>query len=128
MPAYTGIREGAFEGPNGFALCGLSGTQSDDAVDQEMRIAGGYALTVTDDGIGIAVENLSKVLKPFTQIESSMSRKHQGAGLGLPLVKRLVECHGGTLEIESEPDNGTTVTVRLPQERLQRHDDASAAS
>lgn len=89
---------------------------------------GGYLLTVTDDGIGIAPENLSKVLEPFTQIESIMSRKHQGAGLGLPLVKRLVECHGGTLEIESEPDNGTTVTVRLPQERLQRHDDASAAS
>jgi signal transduction histidine kinase len=43
-------------------------------------------------------------------------------------VKRLVECHGSTLEIESEPDNGTMVIVRLPQERLQRHDDAPAES
>lgn len=77
----------------------------------------GYALSVQDNGIGIAPEDIPRILEPFSQIQSAMSRNHQGAGLGLPLVKRLVECHGGSLDIQSKLGEGTTVTVRFPKER-----------
>ena len=78
----------------------------------------GVAIKVTDTGIGIAPENLERVLRPFEQVESSYSRKHGGSGLGLPYAKRLTELHGGELKIESELGKGTTVTVTLPPSRL----------
>jgi signal transduction histidine kinase len=78
----------------------------------------GIVIKVTDTGIGIAAENLDRVLRPFEQVESSYSRKHGGSGLGLPYAKRLVELHDGELKLESELDRGTTVTVTLPPERL----------
>ena len=78
----------------------------------------GIVIKVADTGIGIAAENMARVLKPFEQVESSYSRKHGGSGLGLPYAKRLVELHGGELSLESEVDKGTTVTVTLPPERL----------
>ena len=78
----------------------------------------GIAVKVTDTGIGIAPENISRVLRPFEQVETSYSRKHSGSGLGLPYAKRLTELHGGELKIESELGKGTTVTVFLPTSRL----------
>jgi PAS domain S-box-containing protein len=77
-------------------------------------------LAVTDTGIGIAPENLARVMEPFGQIESALSRSMPGTGLGLPLTKRLVELHGGTLDLASEPGAGTTVTLRFPRERALR--------
>jgi signal transduction histidine kinase len=61
-------------------------------------------------------EQIPIALEPFRQIDGSLSRQHQGTGLGLPLAKRLTELHGGTLEITSEPGKGTRV-VRLPFSR-----------
>ncbi|WP_119458294.1 ATP-binding protein [Rhodospirillaceae bacterium SYSU D60014] len=58
-------------------------------------------------------------LKPFGQVESALSRKHGGTGLGLPLAKSLAEVHGGTLALESALGAGTTATVRFPKERVQ---------
>ncbi len=55
---------------------------------------------------------------PFGQIDSTLARKYDGAGLGLPLTKRLVDLHGGTLDIVSAPGAGTTVSVRFPPERF----------
>jgi signal transduction histidine kinase len=78
----------------------------------------GIAFKVTDTGIGIAAENIDRVLRPFEQVETSYSRRHSGSGLGLPYAKRLVELHAGTLRIESELGKGTTVTVTLPASRL----------
>jgi two-component system, cell cycle sensor histidine kinase PleC len=78
----------------------------------------GVALKVTDTGIGIAPENIERVLRPFEQVETSYARKHGGSGLGLPYAKRLVELHGGTLTVESELGKGTTVLVTLPAFRL----------
>ncbi|RMD64461.1 MAG: PAS domain S-box protein [Alphaproteobacteria bacterium] len=89
-----------------------------------VRLSAGYGMAegvrfqVSDTGIGIAAEDIPKALAPFQQVESSLSRSHEGSGLGLPLAKALVEMHGGTLELESEPGRGTTVTVRLPARRL----------
>jgi signal transduction histidine kinase len=78
--------------------------------------------TVSDTGIGIPPEHLERVLKPFVQVESSMSRRHEGTGLGLALVKVMAELHGGSLRLDSEVDKGTTVVVTLPVHRVRRID------
>ena len=62
--------------------------------------------------------NIPKVLAPFQQIDSDLNRKYGGTGLGFPLTQALVEMHGGTLDLQSEVDVGTTVTVRFPAERI----------
>jgi signal transduction histidine kinase len=82
-------------------------------VDDERRLT----IKVIDSGIGIAKADIAIALTPFGQIESALSRKHQGTGLGLPLTKALVELHGGTLELQSEVGIGTTVTVTFPSAR-----------
>ena len=79
----------------------------------------GLTITVADSGIGIAAENLGLVLQPFRQVDSRLARRFEGTGLGLPLSKRLVEMHGGTLALGSVLGEGTTVTVTLPRERLE---------
>jgi two-component system, cell cycle sensor histidine kinase PleC len=78
----------------------------------------GCDLTVSDTGIGIAEPDLGKVLEPFVQVESALTRKHGGTGLGLPLAKKIMELHGGTLIIASALGVGTEVTVRFPPGRL----------
>lgn len=77
-----------------------------------------FGLRVRDDGIGIAEQNLAMVMEPFGQVASTSTRTHQGAGLGLPLSKRLVELHGGRLEIQSRIGFGTTIIAWLPPSRL----------
>jgi signal transduction histidine kinase len=72
------------------------------------------AISVSDTGIGIKAEDIPKVLEPFGQVESDLSLRHQGTGLGLPLTKELAELHGGSLTMESNVDVGTTVTIILP--------------
>lgn len=78
----------------------------------------GISFRISDTGIGIAPENVDRVLRPFEQVETSYSRRHGGLGLGLPYAKRLTELHGGSLEVESQLGKGTTVTVWLPSWRL----------
>ncbi len=71
-------------------------------------------ITVNDTGIGIAPEELARVMVPFGQVDSEISRRHKGTGLGLPLAKRLVELQGGELTVASEPGRGTRVSVTFP--------------
>lgn len=82
------------------------------------RPGGCVGIKVTDNGIGIAPEKIETVLEPFGQVFSELTREYQGAGLGLPITKRLVELHGGALEIESELGRGTSVTAWFPQRRV----------
>ncbi len=82
-------------------------------------------IAVVDKGIGIAEHDIPKALTPFTQVDGSLSRTHEGTGLGLPLAKHLTELHGGTLTIESEPGAGTTVYVDLPLTRIVGRDTPS---
>ena len=75
---------------------------------------GGIAMVVTDSGIGMSPDGIAKATTLFGHVDSSLSRRHEGSGLGLSLSRRLVGLHGGTLEIESTLGEGTVVTVRLP--------------
>jgi signal transduction histidine kinase len=77
-----------------------------------------FSIMVADTGIGIAKEDIPLALERFGQIDSTLSRKYEGTGLGLPLAKHLIELHGGQLAIESDVGVGTTVTIMLPAERL----------
>ncbi len=70
--------------------------------------------SIVDTGIGIAPENMDKLFQSFVQIDSSLSRQYAGTGLGLSLVKRIVEMHGGTVSVQSEVDRGSCFTVSLP--------------
>jgi signal transduction histidine kinase len=70
-------------------------------------------------------EDIPLALEPFRQIDSSLSRSHEGTGLGLPLAKMLVEKHGGALVLESALDVGTVVTIVLPRDRLHPRDAAA---
>ena len=79
---------------------------------------GDLEIAVTDDGIGMSPSDIKVALEPFRQVESVATRSRQGVGLGLPLSKTLVEMHKGTLTIESQPRQGTTVRVQLPADRL----------
>jgi signal transduction histidine kinase len=73
-------------------------------------------LSVADTGIGMSAADLEIAMEPFRQVENSHTRKYQGTGLGLPLVKALVELHGGKFRVESEPGIGTKATVVLSTE------------
>ena len=79
---------------------------------------GGFAISVSDQGIGMAPEEIPIALTPFRQVNSGLQRKYEGTGLGLPIAKELVEMHGGTLAIDSAPGVGTTVTILLPAARV----------
>jgi predicted ATPase/signal transduction histidine kinase len=80
----------------------------------------GYAICfiVSDTGIGIASADLTKLFQPFIQIDSSLSRKYEGTGLGLVLVKQIVELHGGDVIIDSEVGRGSCFTAIIPQTHL----------
>ena len=71
-------------------------------------------ISIADDGIGMTEHEIEQAMLSFTQVDSSLERRFEGTGLGLPLAKLLVEGHGGTLHMTSEPGKGTEVTVRLP--------------
>jgi two-component system cell cycle sensor histidine kinase PleC len=98
--------------PGGHIDVGLSGD-----------IEHGWTLVIADDGIGISSEDLPRVMEPFTQLANERNRAGGGTGLGLPLSRKLVELHGGSLLIESAVDHGTRVTVHLPA--LQEHSAAA---
>ncbi|MCI4361512.1 MAG: ATP-binding protein, partial [Thermoplasmata archaeon] len=73
-----------------------------------------FELRVRDSGIGIAPENIPRLFREFEQLDAGPSRRFQGSGLGLSLTKKLVELHGGMIDVDSAPGKGTTFTVLLP--------------
>jgi PAS domain S-box-containing protein len=86
-------------------------------------VDGELVLRVTDTGIGIAEAHIANITKPFYQVDGSLAREHQGAGLGLALVSAYVGLHGGTLAIDSAVGRGTTVTARFPARHVRIGED-----
>lgn len=94
----------------------LKFTPSGGLVDIEIIVgAEDIALVVSDTGIGIAEEDVDRVLQPFAQVDDRLERRYEGTGLGLPIAKSLIELHHGTLSIESRAGQGTKVRIGLPR-------------
>jgi signal transduction histidine kinase len=79
---------------------------------------GDLMISIRDTGIGIAPENLHRVLRPFEQVADHLTKENEGAGLGLPIARALIELHGGELMLTSALGAGTTVALRLPRDRV----------
>ena len=77
----------------------------------------GCVFRIIDTGIGMALDDIPLALSPFDQVDSDLNRSFEGTGLGLPLSKALVELHGGSVDLQSEIDVGTSVTFRFPANR-----------
>jgi two-component system, cell cycle sensor histidine kinase PleC len=87
----------------------------------EVRVAvrgmgGATEIAISDTGIGIEASELPKLGRPFEQVENQFTKTRSGSGLGLAISKSLVELHDGTIEIDSEPGRGTTVTILIPMQ------------
>ncbi|HET7594668.1 MAG TPA: sensor histidine kinase [Stellaceae bacterium] len=87
---------------------------------------GAIRLSVSDTGVGMKRQEIPLALQPFRQVDSSLNRRYDGAGLGLPLARSLAELHGGRLAIESAPGEGTKVSITLPARRVLRDGEAPA--
>jgi PAS domain S-box-containing protein len=90
------------------------------AVLATLDARGDMVIAVHDSGIGMSPGEIDIALQPFRQVDSSLARRYEGTGLGLPLTIAFVEAHGGHLVIDSVPGKGTTVSVVMPAERLGR--------
>jgi PAS domain S-box-containing protein len=95
------------------------GRISDDSMGRSFPLAGNefqafLKISVTDSGMGISPEGLERLYKPFSQVDSGLSRKFEGTGLGLAMVKLLTDLHGGSVAVESEVGKGSCFTVWLP--------------
>lgn len=89
--------------PDGTIRIGFSETESD------------VLIAVTDNGSGIAQEELPHIFERFYRADKSRNRSTGGSGIGLTIVKSIVQAHGGTIEVQSEPGKGSTFTVRIPK-------------
>jgi len=89
-------------------------------IEVDCTLDGDLDILVRDNGIGMSSRDLQKAKEPFGQVDSTLQRRYEGTGLGLPLSISLVEEHGGQVFIDSAPGFGTTVTVQLPASRIER--------
>jgi len=85
--------------------------------ERDAAAEGMLVIRVRDEGCGIATEHLPRLFERFYRVDRARSRQLGGTGLGLSIVKHIVQAHGGTIGVESEPDVGTTFTMRLPLAR-----------
>jgi len=74
----------------------------------------GAVITIADTGVGMSEAEVQIAMEPFRQITNYLTKSESGTGLGLPLARRFIEAHGGTLTVDSAPGVGTTVTITLP--------------
>ena len=87
-------------------------------VSMEYVPGGDLILRIADTGIGMTADEITVAMQPFRQVDSSLSRRHDGTGLGLPLAHALMALHGGQLAIESKPGQGTIVSLTIPAARI----------
>ena len=86
----------------------------------------GITLTVADTGIGMSPHDISTAFETFGQVDSSLSRRYEGVGLGLPLARSMAQLHGADLELSSVPGEGTVATLRFPPARAVKPEAALA--
>jgi signal transduction histidine kinase len=98
------------------------------SIKADRDAVGRVIVCVRDTGIGIAEESIPLAFEPFRQIDSTLSRKYEGTGLGLSLVKTLVELHQGEVRIESTPGEGTAVFVTFPAARALTQNKSTASA
>ncbi|HEX3954286.1 MAG TPA: ATP-binding protein [Stellaceae bacterium] len=84
-------------------------------VSAEVTSEGGARIQIVDTGIGMSADEIPTALALFEQVDSRLARRYEGTGIGLPLAQSIAELHGGTIDISSTPQKGTTVTIRLPR-------------
>ncbi len=89
--------------------------------------AGDLRFSVTDTGVGMDQDDISRVLQPFGQLDNKLSRNYSGTGLGLSLVNSLIRLHGGRLEVVSEKNIGTTMTLVFPVRRVTSNQKSSVS-
>lgn len=89
---------------------------------------GGFVFAIEDTGIGMAEETVAAALEPFRQLDGSLARKFEGAGLGLSIARALIELHGGALQITSKVGAGTCVSMVLPPSRITWYEKRAASA
>ena len=102
--------------PNGGEIALAISVKSAAACDRTADYS--LCFDISDTGIGIAKDDIAKLFQPFIQVDSNLNRKYQGTGLGLVLVKQIVELHGGSVSIASEVGKGSCFSIMLPQTGL----------
>jgi signal transduction histidine kinase len=95
-------------------------------VQSALGRTGRYQLRIADTGIGMNQADVQRVFEPFVQLDSALHRKYEGTGLGLSLTRRLIEMHGGSINLESELYVGTTAVIELPEQRIAVFGESSA--
>ena len=95
-------------------------TEDKGKIDLNVRTLtnGSLQISVKDNGIGIPKDKMNTLFQPFSQVENVMTRKHKGTGLGLVLIKKLVELQQGTVLMKSQIGKGTTLILTFPPERV----------
>ena len=88
---------------------------------------GRLRISIEDSGVGIEPEEIPVILKSFTQVDGTLRKRHEGTGLGLPLAAAIAEAHQTTLNIDSAPGEGTTVSLEFPTERVGDYQPCSEA-
>jgi signal transduction histidine kinase len=90
-------------------------TPQQGSIDLELkRAAGEVLLVIKDSGVGISPEVQATIFEKFTRVENELSNDINGSGVGLYLTKQIVELHGGTIQVQSEPEKGSSFIVRMP--------------
>ncbi|CAN1213435.1 histidine kinase [Tumidithrix helvetica PCC 7403] len=105
------------ESPSGLSFIRSTMTNTVEKIDGTQEIpdfSSWMQFSVTDTGIGIAPADRDKIFQPFIQLESGLNRKYEGSGLGLAMVKQIVELHGGYVDLSSEVGQGSCFTLYLP--------------
>jgi signal transduction histidine kinase len=108
-----------FSPDGGTVTLQIRGSARSNGTERRQRLRS-VDVTVSDEGIGIQPEDINKIFSDFQQLDGSETRSYGGLGLGLAFVGRIVEAHGGTISVESQPDQGTRLTVSIPAARTSR--------
>lgn len=119
LPPLTGVRRGIFEVVLNLLSNAVKYTPDGGRVEISARVDGREMLIeVTDNGLGLSPEDIQRIFKRFYRVRNADTRMINGTGLGLPIVKEIVQAHGGQVNVQSKPGQGSTFSVRLPLDTI----------